>query len=119
MNVKEFYENNHGSYTTALNMMMNDDFIKRMLSKFISSNRSLEMIECYKNKDYKGVFEAGHSLKGVAGNLALTSLYDLVVPIVEKTRNYSNMTSINLDDEIASYQKEYEQIIAAIKELID
>ena len=87
MTVKEFYENVHGDYQGALNLMISDAFITRMLGKFAENNRFDDLLQSYKDKNFKGVFEASHSLKGVAGNLSLKSLYDLIVPIVDAVRN--------------------------------
>ena len=52
MTAKEFYEITKGDYQNALNTMMNDDFIKRMLSKFAQNNAVGELLEAYDNKDY-------------------------------------------------------------------
>ena len=47
MTVKEFYEITSGDYQSALNTMMNDDFIKRMLAKFLQNNAVNDLLEAY------------------------------------------------------------------------
>ena len=75
MNVKQFYIETNGSYENALAIMMNDALISRMLTKFIDNNIYEQIVNAYENKDYRALFAAAHSYKGVTGNLALTPLY--------------------------------------------
>jgi HPt (histidine-containing phosphotransfer) domain-containing protein len=119
MTVKEFYENINGSYQNALSTMMNDDFIKKMLNKFLQTNSITSLFEAYKEKDFQKVFAAGHSLKGVLGNLALDPLYNKVVPIVEKTRNIAPNSRVDLDSEINDFQNEYNLVISELKKLLE
>ena len=107
MDVKTFYAEINGSYNDALAIMMNDVLIARMLGKFINGNSIDQMIALYENKDFRGLFAAAHSLKGVAGNLALTPLFDLDSFITEATRNDDN---VNLDKEIAELKNLNERL---------
>ena len=104
MNVKQFYIDIKGSYDNALAIMMNDALIARMISKFMNSGTIEQMVSLYENKDYRALFAAAHSLKGVAGNLAFTSLYDIACVITEATRNSDDA---NLDKEIADLKAIY------------
>ena len=108
MTVKEFYETTSGDYQSALNTMMNDDFIKRMLAKFLQNNAVNDLLEAYGSKDYEKVFVTAHTLKGVTGNLALISLYNKVIPIVEATRNANG--SVNIDSEVNDFKNAYLQL---------
>ena len=119
MTVKELYEKIHGNYQNALSMMMMDDFIKRMLTKFVQSNPASNLFKAYEDNDYQAVFAAAHSLKGVTGNLALTSLYDKVVPIVEKTRNASPNSMIDVDKEMNDFKAEYQFVIEIINKFLN
>ena len=107
MNVKQFYIDTGGSYNDALAIMMNDILIAKMLGKFVSGGSCLQMIELYEQKEYRSLFAAAHSLKGVAGNLALTPLYNLASFITEATRNDDGA---NLDKEINELKNIYELI---------
>ena len=107
MTVQEFYEIVGGDYKTALGRLMNDDFIKRMLAKFLLKNSFDLMIDGFNNKDAKTLFEAAHSFKGVTGNLALTSLYDKTCVIVEAVRDYMNIKEFNLDKEMKELESAY------------
>ena len=104
MNVKGFYQAIDGNYDAALKMMMNDTFIERMLGKFFANNTYAAIISSYESKDFKSVFAAAHSLKGVTGNLALTPLFEISNTITEATRNGEE---VNIDNEIEELKRRY------------
>ena len=110
MDVKQFYLETNGNYNEALSRMMNDALIVRMISKFMSGNSVDNLIALYDNKDYRGLFSAAHTLKGVAGNLSLTPLFDIACVITEATRNSDD---VNLDSEIAKLKEIYISIETA------
>ena len=109
MDVKQFYLDTNGDYNDALRRMMNDALIARMISKFMSGDSVKNMVSLYENKDYRTLFSSAHTLKGVAGNLSLTPLFNIANIITEATRNEDG---VNLDKEIA----ELKQIYASIEE---
>ena len=105
MNVKQFYIDVNGDYNKALSLMMNDILIAKLLGKFIANNSCDQLISAYENKNYREVFTASHALKGVAGNLALTPLFDLASSITEATRNSDD---VNIDKEVDELKKIYQ-----------
>ena len=115
MNVKQFYLDINGSYQDALAIMMNDAFIARLLKKFVENNSYQEIVSLYEKKDYRALFAAAHSFKGVTGNLALTPLYELSSFITEATRNSDN---VNLDKEISELTRIYNLVIQKYQEFI-
>ena len=115
MNVKQFYIDINGSYEDALAIMMNDVLIAKMLKMFMANNSYQQIVSLYEQKDYRSLFAAAHPFKGVAGNLALTPLYELASIITEATRNSDD---VNLDKEIDELKKVYSLIEAKYKEFI-
>ena len=107
MNVRQFYIEINGSYDDALAIMMSDFFIAKMITKFINNNSCEQMISLYEQKDYRALFAAAHTLKGVTGNLSLTPLFELACTITEATRNSDN---VNLDNEIQELRESYDLI---------
>ena len=107
MDVKQFYLESKGNYNDALARMMNDALIVRMISKFMNDNAVLKMVSLYENKDYRALFSTAHTLKGVAGNLSLTPLFEIASTITEATRNEDGA---NLDKEIKELQETYKVI---------
>ena len=107
MNVKEFYESINGDYQRALSVMMSDSLIERMINKFMANNAYQDMVNAYDNKDYAALFPLAHTFKGVAGNLALSELYEIASIITEATRNGATP---NLDNEISLLKERYQRL---------
>ena len=109
MDVKQFYETINGNYSKALETMMSEDFVKRMLLKFLDSSIYNDLLEVTNNKDIVGIFNATHMLKGVAGNLSLTPLQEKASRVCEMVRHPSNDLP-NLDKELDELLKLYQSI---------
>lgn len=118
MTIEQFYETIDGNYQSALSTMMNDAFIKKMLAKFLASNTFASLKENFINKDYNGIFESAHSLKGVAGNLAFTNLFNKTLPIVEATRHYQEGQIIDIDQDFIVLEEEYKKVVENLKLLL-
>ena len=118
MTVQEFYFAIGGSYNQALMTMMNDDFIKKMLSRFIEHNYYGYIKEAYNRKDFKAVFEAAHQMKGTAGNLGITPLYNGAAGICDLTRNLAPGQQVNLDTDLAVLKRDYDGIVSNIRMLM-
>ena len=104
MNVKEFYAATNSNYQDALSIMMMDALIEKMITKFMNDNNVGLMVSLYEQKDYRNLFAAAHTLKGVAGNLAFTQLFNVACVITEATRNSDD---VNLDNEINQLKEAY------------
>jgi len=63
------------------------DFYLRLVNKELSDVNFSLLEEAMNKGDAKAAFEAGHALKGAAGNLALTPIYEPVCELTEKLRN--------------------------------
>ena len=107
MDIKEFYNSIGGDYQSALAIMMNDMFIERMLDKFFMNNAYSEIVSAYEKKDFQAVFAGAHSLKGVAGNLALTPLFEISSIITEATRS---LKEVDINKEIDELKNRYASI---------
>jgi HPt (histidine-containing phosphotransfer) domain-containing protein len=95
----ERFVNDKELYCTCFNMFLADDSFERLK-------------ENIKNGDCKASFEACHTLKGVAGNLAAGPLYTVLCELTEHLR------AGNLDDAeqhletILKFRDEAQQILA-------
>ena len=110
MNVQKFYQDTNSNYEQALRLMMNDSLIARMLDMFMQKNAYQDIINYYEQKDFKSLFAAVHSFKGVTGNLSITCLYDLSCEITELTRSGE---VVNIDNEIQELKKRSEMVVEA------
>ena len=104
MDVKGFYQEVGGNYQAAVSLMMNDAFVARMLTKFFANNTYEDILVSYEKKDFKSLFAASHAFKGVAGNLALTPLFDIASTITEAIRS---LEPVDLDAEIGELRARY------------
>ena len=107
MNVKEFYISTNSDYPRALSIMMSDSLIERMINKFMANNAYQDIVNAYDKKDYASIFPLAHTFKGVAGNLALTELFEISSIITEATRNGATP---NLDKEIEILKERYQRL---------
>ncbi len=83
--------------------MGSEDFYLRMVSMIVSEASFDQLKEALDAGDLEEAFKAAHALKGVAGNLSLTPLYDKVCGITELLRaktetDYSEMLQGILDE---------------------
>ena len=69
----ERFMGNEKLYMKLLDMLFQDDNLKKLGDALTSG-------------DMAGAFEAAHTLKGVAGNMGLTKLYNAVCAVVEPLR---------------------------------
>lgn len=99
----------------------NEELYLSFLFKFEKDPYFQMLKEALENEQYLDAFEAGHTLKGVAGNLGLGDLYTKTGVIVEKLRPVNRVTStVTMDDlgpEIMSQFKECRQDFAELEEV--
>ena len=115
MDVKQFYIDIKGDYNDAIKRMMNETLIAKMVNKFMSGDSVSQLISLYEKKDYRNLFSSAHTLKGVAGNLSLTPLFNIASIITEATRNSDDA---NLDKEIAELKEVFDLIQQAYKKYL-
>ena len=116
MTIEELYARLGANYEEAKTRLMNDALIRRFLLKF-ADTFSLDSLLCAaKENDAKGVFEAAHSLKGVAGNLALAELYALSSSLTEKVRGMPEGAKVDVASEVQGIQSEFERTVSLIRE---
>lgn len=72
----------------AMNRLLNDEELYATCFGYFMDDPSFAALgTALDSKDYAAAFEAAHSLKGVAGNLGLTRLYQLSGGLVEPLRH--------------------------------
>ena len=80
---------------------------ERFLHEFVNDETYAQLTAAMGCKDYKAALVAGHTLKGVAGNLGLTALYQACSQMVEHFRGNSVAAAC---DAYCTVQAEYAQI---------
>ena len=66
--------------------MNNETFYLMLVDKFLKTTDLNKLHDALVNKDLEEAFKEAHSLKGVAGNLSLTPLFNVLVEMVEPLR---------------------------------
>lgn len=90
--------------------MNNETFYLMLVNKFISSTDLTNLENAIKNKDLDTAFKEAHSLKGVAGNLSLTPLFETLVKMVEPLRKKEDMDYLPLFKEVSDYINKLKQL---------
>ncbi|MFA6708298.1 MAG: Hpt domain-containing protein [Fusobacterium sp.] len=101
--------NNHGcDVKGALDRVLGDEELYVIcLKKFVADDAFENLGKFIEEENIEKAFNESHTLKGVAGNLGITPLYDLLVVIVEKLRNNS---SIGVYEDYKKMMKSYNKI---------
>ncbi len=115
MSVKEFYVSIGGDYDRALQTLMNDAFITKLLKKFAEGSYYDELRKAREDNDVPHTFAITHTLKGVAGNLSLSPIYEKASAICEATRNKKD--GVDVSKEMDELIETTSSIIKKIKEL--
>lgn len=94
-------------YDGGLALCMNsEDFYFKMIRKGLANEKFDSLNKNLNDKNLDAAFEDAHALKGIAGNLHLTSLYKAIEAIVEPLR---------ARDTQADYQALYTKIDEQLK----
>ena len=114
MTVQECYEKLHGDYNDACKRLINENFVKRFVMKFPQDPSMQQLRDAVKAGDIEVSFRAVHTLKGVAANLALTTLYQAAWNLTEQLRPRQEQADAEL---LAALEEEYKKTIEALSEI--
>ena len=85
--------------------MKNEAFYLKLVGKAVDEAAFGKLEDAIAAGDLDAAFEAAHSLKGVAGNLSLTPIYEPVAKITEYLRSRTDMDYTELMDRIRSQRE--------------
>lgn len=70
-----------------------EELYEELLQQFLEEDNLTQVLDDYQNRDYEALFMKIHTLKGVAGNLGLTRVYEESSDLTEKLRakDYTNL----------------------------
>jgi HPt (histidine-containing phosphotransfer) domain-containing protein len=95
-------------------MMGSEALMKKLLKKFLSDTNFSTLEKALSENDVEEAFRAAHTLKGVAGTLALTGMHSIAAEITELLRNDSILQAKNKFPELADA---YDSVIKMIEKL--
>ena len=112
MTAKEFYETIGQNYEEVLERLAGSEaLVLRFLKKFSTDKTFSELEKAMEARDIEMIFRQSHTLKGVAANLGLKPLFEVLVEI---TRHGG---SEGIDEAFEKIKKDYEEIIRLIAEV--
>lgn len=88
-----------------------EDFYEKCLREMLNDSSFEELGEALQAKNVKAAFESAHTLKGLAANMGLDSMLDIVIELVEPLRNgiLDGMDAVYV--KLMNEKKEYDKII--------
>lgn len=101
-------------YDAGLNRFMgHQDIYEKYLLLFLKDESYRQLEAAMKKGDIKEAFAAGHSMKGVVGNLSMNDLYQAVIPFVDALRGEGDMAKAK--KLYPAVKKEYKRVTAFLK----
>ena len=99
----------------GLSRLENDkEFYESLLKKFCTDTRYEQLKDALEQEKCQEAFRYAHPLKGIAGNLSMTRLYDATVPLVEELRQGNLRNAQALFPEV---QAAYEALMIVLQNL--
>ena len=91
------------------------ELYEKFLYQFPQDENFSLLCAAIRQQDVKAAFIAAHSLKGIAGNLSLTKLYEDLCPLVEQLRAGSLSGAEAL---LQSVRCDYEALLSVLTETV-
>ena len=113
MTLRECYEKIGGDYEGSCKRLMNEKLLERFLQKFFDDPSMQLLVDAVKEGNIESSFRAVHTLKGVAGNLGLSRLYNSAVNLTEQLRPRQNQADSAL---LLALIDEYNATTGTLKE---
>ena len=114
MTTKEFYDAIGANYNEALSRLMSEGLVSRFVKKFPTDPTMQALRSAIAEGKIEESFRAVHTLKGVAGNLAFTKMYQAAWNLTEQLRPRRDQADPALMEIL---EAEYAKTIAKIEEL--
>ena len=114
MTLKECYEKLEGDFDGACKRLMNEKLLSRFVLKFPDDKSMQLLLDAVKTSDIETSFRSVHTLKGVAGNLGFTRLYQAAWNLTEQLRPRQEQADQAL---LKCLVDEYEYTISVLKDL--
>lgn len=116
MTTKELYDVLQADFADACNRLTSEAMVSRFIRKFPADPSMQNLRAAVKDGNIETSFRSVHTLKGVAGNLALTQLYQAAWNLTEQLRPRLEQADKELMDAL---ELEYQRTVSAIESLDD
>lgn len=112
MKLTELYQQLNGDYADACRRLLSEKMVARFVIKFPDDPSMQNLRDAVAAGDIESSFRAVHTLKGVSGILAFTSLYQAAWNLTEQLRPRLDQADPEL---LAKVEDEYANTLAALK----
>ena len=116
MTVKELYEKVGGNYNDAIQRLMSEGLIKKIIVKLADDANFANLLDAIDTDDTEKAFVATHTLKGVCANLSLDELANSFSEQCECFRAGDLESGKAMMPEL---KEKFETLLEGIKELDD
>lgn len=113
---KQLEENGVDVEATLKRFMGREAIFMKFIMKFADDQSCVGIREGLENQDAQAAFEHAHSLKGVSGNLGISSVYHLAAQISDLLRGKS-IEEVQMD-QVLELQKQLEETCDTLRNLI-
>lgn len=113
---KQLEDNGVDVEATLKRFMGREAIFMKFILKFADDQSCTGIRESLDNQDAKAAFEHAHSLKGVSGNLGISSIYDLAAQISDLLRGKS-IEEVSMD-QVLELQEQLEKTFGSFRSLI-
>ncbi len=112
--MQELLENKGFDVSGALRRFLNNEALyKKCLKKFLDDDSFEQLKSAYESGNCNEAFKMAHTMKGLASNLGINNIYNLLIPMVEKLR----LQNLNIGEEIVELERLYHEVYDIIESL--
>lgn len=111
MTLCECYTKMNGDYNAAVEQFQIESLIEKYMLKFPAEKTMGTLRQAVADGDIEASFNASHTLKGIAANLAFKNLFDATYALTEQLRSRANPADPALYRKV---EECYDLIIATI-----
>ena len=95
--------------------MDDEELLRDCLAQFVTEDDFERLKEAVLGQDYQKAFEYAHALKGVVGNLGLTTIYAPLTILVEALRG---KVYTNVEEDLATVLEQKEAFMEKYREMV-
>ena len=111
---KELLENKGFDVDGTMRRFLNNEALyMKCLKKFLEDSSYEKLKDAYDEGNCNEAFKCAHTMKGFVANLGINSLYNLLIPMVEKLR----VQDMNIAEDMAQLAVLYQEAYKLIEEL--
>ena len=121
MTIQDLYQNIGGDFDQAIRVLRVDALVDKHIRKFTKNGVVENLLAAGESMDAGTLFDAAHAMKGLCGNLGLTSLAEMSSEICEEFRpgNSRTISDDEVKQRIAQIREKYEFTVDFIQKYED